>query len=180
MNIVIGKWKVPTDKPAIIYAAAILAIDVSIMLISRRDSRKVKDVCEKLSLAYDELVEGVDVNINEAVVESAVETAAELASRKEASKAAEKIISEMRQDMKIRVRDDVDREFKSFSGKIKDEIEKKIGYIDISAVKDEVVERASSKAETKFNEELDSIATRFRSNLDDSAKILRVVSNKLE
>lgn len=166
----------------VMFGAAGLAYVASVVGIvcASKNRRQVKDICKRLNVAYEDIVDGIEVNVDETVVESAVNAAANIAAREATTKEAQRAVRELKRGMEIDIRNSITNEVNSMKSSIKDEIKSKIGYIDISEAKQAVIDEASEKAKEKLDLELDAIATRFRTNLDDSAKILKVVANKLE
>ena len=146
---------------------------------SIKAQKRVTAVCDQLDVSIDKLSKSIDVNVEEGVVKEAVNRAVDVAVRGAVTKATRDICKEIADDIRPRVRSDVDSVVKGMKPDIKKEVERLIGNIDISAAKDEVIEKASEEAKKKFDVELERIATRFNNDLESSSKIYKMISEKL-
>lgn len=155
-------------------AVAAVAVGYSV-----KAQKRVTTVCDQLDVSIDKLSKSIDVNVEEGVVKEAVNRAVDVAVRGAVSKATRDICKEITADIRPRVRSDVDSVVKGMKPDIKKEVERLIGDIDISAAKEEVIEKASEEAKKKFDVELERVATRFNNDLESSSKIYKMISEKL-
>lgn len=156
------------------FVAAAVAVGYSV-----KSQKRINSVCDTLDVSIDKLSKSIDVNVEEGVVKEAVNRAVDVAVRGAVTKATRDICREITEDIRPRVRSDVDSVVKGMKPDIKKEVDRLIGNIDISAAKDEVLEKAAEEAKKKFDVELERVATRFNNDLESSSKIYKMISEKL-
>lgn len=141
---------------------------------------KVDRMSKNLGVALDNIEDNIDVEIPDAVVEKATDRAVEKAVTKAAEAVAYKVTKEFDADIRSEVRKAVEAENKLVKTKVKEQIEKSIGYIDISEAKAEVVENAKEEAMEKFKSDLDAVLANHNKELESIQKIYSSIASTMK
>ena len=88
-----------------------------------------------------------------------------------ARKASASAVNQVRDIIRTEVKSAVDKAYADVKKSVAEELRRQVADIDISDVKEEVVERAKDKAAEKFESALDGVLNNFNDNLQNVAKI---------
>lgn len=168
----------------VIGGAAVVAVATAVYAVSQvyAANKKISSIAEKLNATLDEVTDSIEFDakdISDAIIEEAVEKAVDKAAKKAADDALSKVAHTFDDDIRRSVKDAVEAEKSNMKGKIKEQIEKQIGYIDINDVKREVVEAAKIKAAEKFQEDLDAVVTKHNDELKNIQTIYSSIADSM-
>lgn len=128
-------------------------------------SKKTDKLTKKIDLAADNIADDIDIDISETVIEAATSRAINRAVDKE----IENSMSWLKDVTELHVKNDVKSAIDSAYTDVKDAVRTKLAReledVDISAVKDEVIERAAEKASEKFDKEFKKLIGNYNSKL---------------
>lgn len=148
-------------------------IGISYTISTLEKMNKIYDVVEK---ATDDLSKSVDVDISNEIIERAVNKAVENEVGRAVRKAADRAVVEIRNDIASQVRMTVNAAYADVKDSVDKELSRQVGNIDISKVKEEVIERAKEAAAEKLNENLDDILEKFNDELCNVGKIYNSIA----
>lgn len=140
-------------------------------------SNRSKKVAERLDLAIDNLSDNIDIDISQEVVREATEKAIDKAVDSEVKKAVIWVHDDVNKRIKTDVKEAVDRAYPEVSEGVRDRLERSLGEIDISKLKDEVAEKAAQKASEKFDSTLENIFDDFNRKIRKLSDIYLGSSN---
>lgn len=173
--------------------------------ILRASESKARDLESKLEKKVDGIADSLDVDVPDDILERALNKAADSAAKKAMDDTSKKVLDEYSITVRSEVRKSVDLAYQNTKADVKNELSRQISNIDISGIKQEIVddsrkkvedeledaikkisdtfedalEEAKDDAKYKFEEELDSISTRFSNDLERGSKIYKAMSEKL-
>jgi len=78
------------------------------------------------------------------------------------------------------IESEINSQYADTKGEVKRALKERIGHIDISDIKREVVEDAKEEAEAKFKDQLDDVLDSFNGRLEDVGKIYSSIAKKFE
>ena len=173
--------------------------------ILKATETKTKDISTMLEKKVNGIAEQLDVDIPDDILERALNKAADSAAKRAIDETSRKVLEEYSITVRSEVRKSVDLAYQNTKVDVKNELSKQIANLDISGIKQEIVddarrkvedeleeainkikstfedelEEAKDDAKEKFEEELDSISTRFSNDLERGSKIYKAMSEKL-
>lgn len=161
------------------FSIAAIAMFVVSTIYSAIAVKTANEALEKIDDVVNELSRDIenDINIPNGVVEEAVKKAAERASAKAVKDASVQLINDYRKDIRNRVDNAVRDAYNGIENDVQTEVMRRIGRIDMTRMRDRIVEEAASKASDKFDKELESITARYNANLDNVSKIYGQIAN---
>ena len=152
---------------------------VAAVIFAKKSEKRVSEICDKLDVAMDELMENTEIEVSDEIIEEAISMAANRYAREAVKTINTDVLKGVKDEIATEVRKAVDMAYANLKIDVKEELERQIRNIDISGIKKQVIEEASEKAKEKFSVELDSIAARFSSDLESSSKIYKTIAEKL-
>lgn len=157
-----------------------LVTSVAALGVSLYGAVKMGKAAKTLDASVDDLVNHTVVDIPDSVIETATRRAVDKAADRVATRAAESIKHEFDDDIRSAVKDAVRKQNETLNGKIKDEINKRVGYIDISDVKDEVIREAKKETADRLSKELDGIKADYNQHLNDIKDIYSSIAKDMK
>lgn len=152
----------------------IVGIGYSISTLEKMN--KIHDIVEK---ATDDLSKSIDIDVSNAIIERAVDKAVNEEVGNAVRRAAEKAVSEIKSDIHAQVRMAVTSAYVDVKDSVAKELDRQVDKVDISKIKEEVIERAKEAAAEKFNENLDDILEKFNDDLDNVNKIYKSIARSI-
>lgn len=150
------------------------------IIYSATVSHKSKKVAERLNLAIDNLSDNIDVDISQEVVREATEKAVDKAVDAEVKKAITWVSDDVNRRIKTDVKAAIDKVYPEVSDGVKDRLERSLDDVDISKIKDEVVEKAAKIAAKKFDSELQSVMDNYNSQIKNLSDIyIKSIANSV-
>lgn len=144
-------------------------------------AKKIRKVSDRLNKSIDQLADDVDVEISDAIVRAAVDEAVSAQAEKQVNGAIQRACFDVERDMKSRIQQEVNGAYSDLKQKVKEEMERQVGALDIRDIRRSVVEDAKREAKEKFSDALKEIEKsskeKFDSELDD---ILQRYNNQLK
>jgi len=157
-----------------------LAVSGLALYFSLKERNKIETVCNNLDRSVKELCKkDIDIDISKEVVDIVVQEQA----KKEVSKYLPKAVEAGRKEAIALFKDAVQKEINSQYSDIKSEVKRtvqnKVGYIDISGVRRQVIEDAKEEAAKRFHDELDGVLEKFNDELSSVKKIYASIAQKI-
>lgn len=159
--------------------ASIAMSGVSLAL-SAYGAYKMYKAAKTLDAKIDDLAEGIDIDIPDVITQKAMEKAARDAANRAASDAARSITREFSSDVRQSVSEAVKKEKAALQSEIKDEIKRKVGEIDISDAKAEVVAEAKQEVSERLSRELEGIKAEYNQHLKDVSDIYSSIAKSMK
>lgn len=141
---------------------------------------KMKKVADKVGITIDNMADNIDVDIPESVISAATDKAVEKAAEKAAREVTSSIKREFDRDIRSEVRKAVNSEKESIKSEVKEQIKKEVGYIDISNVKEEVINEAKSESMERFKADLDAVVSAHNQKLKDTQEIYSSIAKTMK
>lgn len=162
-------------KPSTIISLIGLGVATIGTVYSIASGKRLKDVCRRLDVSIDDLVNKAGKDIQLDISDKAVNEAIDRLISEQVAASAPRIEAKIRSDLYSKISDEVKREVNAQYNDIKTnvvrEVKEKVGHIDISDVKKQVIADAKEEAAGRFRDELDNILERFNDQLSDVKKI---------
>lgn len=142
-------------------------------------THKMKSICAKLDKSIDDVASSVKVDISDVVIDAAVEKAVEKEAGVAVKRATDKAVKDVEGDISKQVKTAVREHYSDLKEEVAKEMRKKVGEIDITEIKEEVVEKAKIQVAEKFDGNLDSLLDKFNGDLDNVSKIYRSIAKTI-
>ena len=140
---------------------------------------KLSKVSNRLDKSIDDLADGTDIDIPEALVNKAVEKAVQAEAKRAVERATNETISAMKKDIHAEVQREVNKEYDSIKDSVLKEITVSASKIDAFKVRRDIEEAAKKAALDKFDDNLDDILEKFNENLDNTSRIYSSIRETL-
>ena len=141
--------------------------------------RKLHDICDKIDRSIDELSDGIDVDLSDAVIKRAVNKAVEtevgVAVRYATNEAVKGVGKGIRDEVKSAVR----ASYSDVKQSVSQELERQVSRIDIQELKQDVVKKAKEDVAKKLDSHLDGILDDFNQNLGNVSKIYKSIAESM-
>lgn len=150
------------------------------LVIASYGAFKMVKAANTLNAKIDDLVNNTVVDIPDAIIETATQRAVDKTAKEVASSAASKIAHEFDDDIRTAVNGAIAKEKESLRSEIKEEIKKKVGNIDISEAKEEVISEAKREVSDRLSNELDGIKAEYNKHLNDVKDIYSSIAKDIK
>lgn len=150
------------------------------LIVAGYGAYKMHKASKNLNAAVEDLSDNIVVDISDAVIEQATNKAVEKAADHAAQLAVASIKHEFDDEIRATVKDAVVKEKETLKSEIKEQIKKKVGYIDISDVQEEVKNEAKSEAMEKFKADLDAIVSSHNQELNSIKDIYSSIAKTMK
>ena len=124
----------------------------------------------------------IEVNTHGLYVEEALKAVDKAVDREveyEVKTATNRIIRDIEKEIAAQVKTEVEKDRIDIEAKVSKEIEKQVSNIDLTAMKKDIKERASTKIMQKFDGNLNDILDNFNSNLTNVQKIYSSIAKSI-
>lgn len=149
------------------------------LLISVIASRKSTKVAKVIGKTIDDLSEkDIAADITKTLIEKAVDRNVKQQVENMLPGVATDAIKSARMAFKAVIEEEVNKQYADTKNEVKRALKERVGRIDISDVKREVVEDAKEEAEDKFRDELDNVLESFNNKLEDVGKVYTSIARK--
>ena len=142
-------------------------------------NNKMKNICAKLDKSIDDVASNVKVDISDVIIDSAVEKAVEKEAGIAVKRATDKAVKDIESDISKEVKAAVREHYSDLKEDVAKEMRKKVGEIDVTEIKEEVVEKAKTQLAEKFDGSLDGLLDKFNGDLDNVSKIYRSIAKSI-
>lgn len=142
-------------------------------------NHKMKSICVKLDKSIDDVAKNVNVDISDVIIDAAVEKAVEKEVGVSVKRATDKAVKDIEGDISKQVKSVVKEHYSDLKEDVAKEMRKKVGEIDVSEIKEEVIEKAKIQAAEKFDGSLDGLLDKFNGDLDNVSKIYRSIAKTI-
>ena len=142
-------------------------------------NHKMKSICAKLDKSIDEVASNIKVDISDVIIDSAVEKAVEKEAGVAVKRATDKAVRDIEGDISKEVKLAVREHYSDLKEDVAKEMRKKVGEIDVTEIKEEVVEKAKNQLAEKFDGSLDGLLDKFNGDLDNVSKIYRSIAKSI-
>lgn len=167
-----------TSEKILVYAALIAGVVGTGYGVY--SGHKADKIARKLDRVTDDVLESTDIQIKQSIVDAAVKAAAERQATIQVTAATTKCINDIETDISKQVRSAVADEYTSIKDNVRIEIDKKVKDIDISSIRQEVIDDAAAKAAKKFDDDLDEVLRSYNNNLGQVARIYQSIAEKMD
>ena len=150
------------------------------LIFAAYGASKMIKAAKKLECAVDDIAEDIDIDIPDSIVEEATNKAVEKAADHAAQITAAKITHEFDDTIRAEVHKAINKERESMKSEIKDHITKKIGYIDISDIQEEVKNEAKSEVAERLKGDLDGITASYNEQLNNIKTIYSSIAKDMK
>ena len=154
---------------ALVGAASAAGLCIANQVKFRKDIKKMEK----------SMADNIDVNIPESMVDEAVKIAVDRATSIYAGRAVNEMVSKLKSDIEREANSAVKKQFNVVKDSVKSTLESKIGDIDISEIRDEIVEEAKETVADKFKKDLDGILDDYKDNLRNVSKIYQSIADSM-
>lgn len=142
-------------------------------------NHKMKSVCTKLDKSIDDVASNIKVDISDVIIDSAVEKAVEKEAGVAVKRATDKAVRDIESDISKEVKTAVREHYSDLKEEVAKEMRKKVGEIDVTEIKEEVIEKAKNQLAEKFDGSLDGLLDKFNGDLDNVSKIYRSIAKSI-
>lgn len=142
-------------------------------------------ICNHLKLRKEldkmarSMANSVDVKVPEEVVNKAINIAVDREVSNCAIKAARDASNMIASDIRKKAEVAVNNEYANIRNDVKSALTKKVGDLDISEIREEVVEKAKDEAATRFKNDLDKVLDTYSENLKNVGKIYQSIADTM-
>lgn len=142
-------------------------------------TRKMDRVCSKLDTSVDEISESVNVDLSEVIVKDALDQAMDKAAYKAVKNAAATAVKQIHNDIFKEVKIAVNNAYTDLKEDIAIEMHRQVSNIDISSIKQTVIEKASKRVAEKFESDLEDILEKYNKDLNNVSKIYSSIAKSV-
>lgn len=153
-------------------AGAGLIFGLAAYVDTRRMAKAINSGIEKVQSL-------TSVDVSKAVIETAVKKAADREVERAANQIANRSMDMMNREISQRVNDAVREHYGSLSKTVKEALTKKAQEIDITKLREDVVESAKEAIADKFDAKLDGLLEDYNKNLENVGKIYQSIANSM-
>lgn len=125
------------------------------------------------------LSEGIDVDISAEIVNEAIERAVNRQVQKAVDVACADAVKIITDDVHNQVKGTLTRSYDEIKYGVKLDLENQLGEVDISGIRNQVVNEARAVAAEKFKNDLDEVLEEYNAKLNDVGKIYRSIAETL-
>ncbi len=142
---------------------------------------KVERVCKTLDRTMDELSDkNLQVNVAQDIIDATVEREVKNSVARMIPKAIEIGRNSAINTFEDAVQREINEQYDSIKTDVAREVKAKVGNIDISGVKKQVIADAKEAAMEKFHGELEDVLSKFNDQLDDLSNIYSSIAKKFQ
>lgn len=157
----------------------VVMLGVASIVYALYTTHKMKSVCAKLDKSIDDVASNVKVDISDVLIDTAVEKAVEREAGVAVKRATDKAVKDIENDISKEVKSAVREHYSDLKEDVAKEMRKKVGEIDVTEIKEEVVEKAKNQLAEKFDGSLDGLLDKFNGDLDNVSKIYRSIAKSI-
>lgn len=139
--------------------------------------KKLNDISDKLDRSIKDLKRDTEIEIADDILSRAIEESVDEQVEQAVNKVSKRIDRELYQKISSDVSAAISAQYSDIKTRVRDEVEKKVGQIDVSGIRREVVERAKNAAVEKLDGSMDDILSDFKNNLQNITKVYESLSS---
>lgn len=129
---------------------------------------KMNDMRKELFDKVGNLSDAVDVDISEALIEKAVDAAVKREADRKVSAATQKVVSNVTADIQSKVSKAVNDQYKDLKWDVEKELKKKVGSINVSSIREDVLREAKRDAISNFKNDISEIRDDAKERYEDA------------
>lgn len=141
--------------------------------------KKMTKIGDTVDRAVSELADSTNVEIREAIIEQAVQQAVNREVHYAVKLSANAAVQNVTDEMGKEIRTCVKNAYTDMRAAVSKEMFRQIQDIDISSVKNEVIDKAKDAAMEKLNTNMDSILEKFNANLQNVSNIYNSIASSM-
>lgn len=158
-----------------------LLVSGLLYLSNRRHEQSVKNVCDNLNAAFDDLKDGkVNVDISQELVDKVAEEKIEKEVSYRISAIKSEALRNARADFDDAISREINAQYADTKAEVRRALKEKADRIDISSLRRDVVQEAKAAATEKFKEDLDDVLYKYNNQLDDIGTIYTSIAKKFQ
>lgn len=155
-----------------------IAMGIGALAYSMYNDIRIDRIAKNINVSVKELSDRTNVYATDAMVEKAVEKAVERATSRAVVDAKYRAEKKIEADVHNQVKTALDGLYSDFKKTVSAEMTKQASAINMTELKNDVVEKASHAAMEKLNDNLDDILEKFNAELDNISKIYNSIADK--
>ena len=141
---------------------------------------KAKKLEEKLNETTDVVAGGIDIKLPEDILKAAVDKSVDRTVEEYAKSVSADLRSTMSETIKKDVNAVVGMEFEKVRPQVKEQLSKRIGSLNITSIKEDLIEEAKKAAKEKFESDLDKVLEDYSDNLANVSKIYQSIADQMK
>lgn len=142
-------------------------------------TNKMNKLAKKLNKTIDELSDDIEVDISDGLVQQALDKAVEREVGVTVQRAAASVTHEIRDNIRKEVKASVESAYANIKTDVTKEVERKVGSIDITDIRNEIVEKGKRAVVEKLDSSLDDICDKFNNDLHNISKIYESIASRM-
>jgi uncharacterized membrane protein YheB (UPF0754 family) len=142
-------------------------------------TNKMNKLAKKIDKTIDELSDDIEVDITDGLVHEALDKAVEREVGSTVQRAAASVTLEIKDNIRKQVKESVQSAYANIKSDVTKEVERQVGNIDISSIRDEIVEKGKRAAVEKLDSSLDDICDKFNNDLHNVSKIYESIASRM-
>ena len=143
-------------------------------------SRKMKTISDRLNMTVKDLVDGIEINVDEAFVNESVEKEVKKEVKYYVEKAANKAAGDIVISYKGEIKNVVEDEFEKQKDEVAKSLKRKIDDIDIRELKRDVIREAKADCANKLKKDLEEISDKYTDQIESMTSIYSTIASKIE
>jgi len=157
-----------------------LAVAGVSLIVAHTSKKKLNRVCDKLDIAHDKIMDK-DFNLEGYVTQKVIEDVVRDRAAKEVDYQVRPIAKEALKHsdtiFEKRIQTEVNEQYEDTRAMVKEALKEKVGAIDISDVKKEVIQDAKREALSKLDSDLDVIRESYNKQIKTQVETLASLGN---
>lgn len=142
-------------------------------------AKKCNDICAKLGKSLEEIDKATPVEVAQSAINEAVERAVKLRVDEAVRDVAKTAVDGIRSDITKEAKHEVELAYSDVRGDVKDALMRQIGDVNISRVREEVIDNAKKEAARKFDSDLQGVLNQYNDKLASTVKIYSSIANSM-
>ena len=167
------------NKKVIFYS--ILGVTGAAALISVKSMIDVRDYKKLYKGLLGKIEDGVEtIEVPKELIDEAINRKVKKAVDKAVIDISDSILLRSKTEISSKAREVVDEEFRTCRKDVKETLKDRIGRIDISEIKDEVLEDCKDEIKDRFKDDLDKVMEEYKDQLNTISTIYKSVAEAIK
>ena len=163
-----------------VYAVVGVLFGLAATAYAAWQTRKMEKLAKKMNRAVDMIDSSTEVELSEELVNTAVQNAVDREARSAVTKSTDEAMRTVKEELNKEIHKAVYQYYDEIKPEIRSKIDEKIGDIDISEARREVIAKAKERVSEKFEQDLDGLLNKHNDNLDKVTKIYSSISDLMK
>ena len=141
-------------------------------------SQKAGRIVKKLDSKIDSISDDIDIDVQSSIVESAISKAVDKAVDAEVDKSVSWVKKDVDARVKREVTDAIGKAYPDIKRSLEEQLTEQLKDIDISSIKEDVLEKTAEIAADRFDNDLDKITTEYTNKLAKMSDLYMSVAKR--